>query len=156
MSVSVITDTRGAGLAALGKRLHELAREKVFVGVPSGTAAEADGTPMTLVAARTEFGDPSTGQPERPFLRDGIRTALPELKRLSATAAHAVANDQMPPETALNLIGTAAAGRVKQYMAGPHFAPNAPATIAKKGSEQPTVDSGSLRQSITHVVGVES
>lgn len=151
MGVAVLKDTGGRGVAALNSRLRSLARSQVLVGVPRGPA-RADGASMALVAATVEFGRPEVKQPERPFLREGIRSAQPRLRELARNGARAVTDGVMEPDAALGLLGVAAAGEIKAYMAGPHFAPNAPATIAKKGSDQPTIDTGALRASITHVV----
>jgi hypothetical protein len=150
MSVHVLKNTEGRGLMALSQRLAKL-NKRVLIGVPKGKA-ESDGTPTALAAARTEFGDPARNQPERPFLREGIRSNYPRITRYNVSSLRAVAEGTMTADLALERMGALAAGGVKQYMAGPNFAPNAPSTIAKKGSSQPTIDHGQVRQAITHVV----
>jgi hypothetical protein len=153
MSVAVIHDTKGAGVAALAERLKRLAAGQVLVGVPAGKS-EPDGTSMAEVAATVEFGHTAVhpDQPERPFLRAGLRAAETKLKPLSAGLAKGVAEERIGPAQALEMLGASAAGEVKLYMVGPNFEKNADATIAKKHSEQPTIDSGALRQDITHKV----
>lgn len=151
MSVHVLKDTEGRGLMALSQRLKKL-NKRVLIGVPVGAPAEADGASMALVAAVTEFGNPAKNQPERPFLRAGLRENFYRITRLNTSTLRMVAEDQMTAATALELLGAEAVGGVKKYMAGPHFAANAPSTIAKKGSSQPTIDTGALRQAITFVV----
>jgi hypothetical protein len=120
------------------------------VGVPAGAGNEENGASLAQVAGWVEFG--TSTSPERPFLRGGVRTALPLCSRIARHDLAAVAEGKMSMGTALDRQGLAAVGAVKQYMAGPNFAPNAPATIAKKGSSQPTIDEGQLRQAVTHVV----
>lgn len=149
----VISDTGLVGVKALADRLQKAAHSRVKVGVPAGPT-EADGTSTAVVGATVEFGRPSVGQPERPFLRGGVNDSLPAVRRVAAHDLVLVADGQMGVAVALERIGQAAAGSVKQYMAGDHFAPNAPATVDRKGSSQPTIDSSHLRQSITHVVEV--
>jgi hypothetical protein len=148
VSVKVIKDTKGAGVAALQRRLRASV-QRVLIGVPAGPT-EPDGASMALVAATVEFG--KDNQPERPFLRGGIRESLPQVRALAKHDLAAVSEGRMTIPVALERIGLVAVGSVKKYMAGDNFAPNAPSTIAKKGSSQPTIDSGALRQSITHVV----
>lgn len=148
VSVKVIKDTQGAGVAALQRRLRASA-QRVLVGVPAGPV-EPDGTSMALVAATVEFG--KEDQPERPFLRGGVRESLPQVRALARHDLAAVAQGTMTIPVALERAGAVAVGAVKEYMTGDNFAPNAPSTIAKKGSEQPTIDTGALRGSITHVV----
>lgn len=150
MSVHVLKDTEGRGLMALSQRLKRL-NKRILVGVPSGKI-EPDGTSTALVAAIVEFGSPDRGIPERPFLRGGIRNAYPTITRYNAPALRAVAEGTMSAEVALAHTGELAVAGVKKEMVSGHFAPNAPSTIAKKGSSQPTIDHGRLRQSITFVV----
>jgi len=164
VTVKITGNANLPGLDALAKRLRvggPMPRE--LVGVPSGLKDE-DGTSLALVAARTEFGgveerEVESGQfgpaqkvqPERPFMRMGIRSGIPELRRVARHELAALAEGRGTMTGVLDLMGAVGAGAVKKYMVGDHFAPNAPSTIAKKGSEQPTVESGSLRQQITHV-----
>lgn len=149
VTVRVVKDTRGRGLQELADRLRAAANSRVKVGVPSGPT-EQDGTSMALVAATVEFG--KENQPERPFLRGGVRESLPQVRSLAAHDLAAVAEGRQTIAVALERAGAVAVGSVKKYMTGDHFAPNAPSTIAKKGSEQPTIDTAALRGSITSVV----
>jgi hypothetical protein len=148
VSVKVIKDTKGAGVAALQRRLQSSV-QRVLIGVPAGKT-DSDGNSLVEVAAWTEFG--TSTAPERPFLRGGIREALPLCRRLAANDLRAVAEGRMTLPMALERQGIAAVGVVKQYMTGSHFVPNSPRTIAKKGSSQPTIDSGALRQAVASVV----
>lgn len=148
VNVKVIKDTGGAGLAALQRRLRASV-SRVLVGVPAGPV-EADGTSMALVAATVEFG--KDNQPERPFLRGGVRESLPQVRALAKHDLAAVAEGNMTIPMALERVGLVVVGSVKKYMAGDNFAPNAPSTIAKKGSSQPTINTSALRQAVTHVV----
>lgn len=147
-NVRVIEDTKGRGLDALLKRIGK-GEKRVLVGVPQGSGDDGNGVSVAQVAAFTEFG---ASGPERPFLRGGVREALPEVRRVAAHDLAGVAEGTMPMRAALERAGAIGAGKVKEYMAGPHFAPNAPSTIARKGSSQPTIDKAQLRQSITSVV----
>jgi hypothetical protein len=149
VTVKVVQDTGGAGVRALAERLKAAARSRVLIGVPAGKA-EPEGTSMALVAAATEFGTPTA--PERPFLRPGVRGSLPLVRQVARHDLPAVAEGRMQVEATLDRMGHAAEGEVKRYMTGPNFAPNAPSTVKRKGSSQPTIDSGALRQGVTHIV----
>lgn len=149
-NVRIIKDTHGAGLYALMKRLGKGGR--VLIGVPSkaGEHRGAGGASVAQVAAWTEFG--AGNAPERPFLRGGVRSSLPNVRRVAAGDLADVAEGRKTMDVALERSGAIAAGEVKRYMAGPHFAPNAPSTIKRKGSSQPTIDKAQLRQSVTSVL----
>jgi hypothetical protein len=146
--VRVVSDTRGAGLRALKGRVEKL-RKHVLVGVPAGKH-EADGTPLALVAAANEFGTSTI--PERSFLRSGIHEHMPEFVHLSGGLLPRVADGSMSEDLALDIVGIAAAAAVKTKIIDGPFEENAPATKQRKKSDRPLVDSGALRQGITHVV----
>lgn len=146
--VRIVSDTRGAGLRKLKGRVEALKR-RVLVGVPAGKA-EADGTPLALVAAANEFGTATI--PERSFLRAGIHEHMPAFVHTSAGLLRHVAEGSMSEGTALEVVGIQAAAAVKDKIIDGPFEPNAPATIARKKSDRPLVDKGALRQGITYVV----
>jgi hypothetical protein len=150
VSVHVLKDTEGRGLAALSERLKRI-NKRILVGVPAGKS-EPDGMSTAKVAAIVEFGTGDGKIPERPFLRNGLRHSYPSITRYNAPALRAVAEGTQSADVVLGITGQIAVAGVKKEMVSDSFAPNAPSTIAKKGSSQPTIDTGSLRQSITYVI----
>ena len=150
MSVRIIRDTHLAGLAALAHRFETM-HERVMVGVPAG-AKEEDGTPIALIAAVHEFGSPKAGIPERSFLRTGLKRARPLFATLNFDSLKKVANGLLSIHEALDRLGAAAAGAVKEEIVIGTFVPLRPATIARKGSDKPLIHSGSLRQAITWII----
>lgn len=149
-TVRVVQDTKFAGLEALAKRMRSL-KSTVLVGVPKG-ATEADGTPMALVAAVNEFGSSDGRIPERSFLRAGIRRGRPVFRRLNESSLKAIVSGTMSEQVALGRLGLAAVAAIQNEIVNGSFEPNAPSTVARKGSDKPLVDTGSLRQSITFVI----
>jgi phage gpG-like protein len=123
----------------------------VLVGVPAGEFEESPegAVPMAMVAAVHEFGCPEKNIPERSFLRGGIRRGAPKFQRLNAANLRAIVLGGKTVAEALGQLGAVAAGEVKREFTAGTFAPNKPATIARKGSSRPLIDTGSLRQSIT-------
>lgn len=138
------------GLRALMKRMQD-PHHTVLVGVPAG-AKEQDGTTIADVAITNEFGSPENNIPERPVLRQGARRAMKKGASLNAAGLRAVIEGKKTLEQVVNLLGVAAVGVIKREFVSPSpaFAPNAPATIARKKSSRPLVDTGQYRQSITH------
>lgn len=150
MSVRVVKDTGGAGVKAIAKRLRA-GRHAVLVGIPAGKT-EADGTSLALVAASNEFGVPSKNIPERPAFRRGIQRHRDQFRELNKRTLPMVADGRMTEEHALGLLGQAGAAAIKQEITEGNFAPNAPGTIRRKGSDKPLINSGALRQGITYVL----
>lgn len=99
-----------------------------------------------------EFGSESNGIPPRSFLRMPIEHFSKEiLKSLSGTTAKALL-ERGDYKGIFALLGASAEGFVKLAFASSGFGqwpPNAPSTVAAKGSSRPLIDSGQLRDSIT-------
>ncbi|MGH9932940.1 MAG: hypothetical protein ACREA9_27450, partial [Pyrinomonadaceae bacterium] len=55
----------------------------------------------------------------------------------------------------LEAVGVVAAGQVKVYMTELKTPPNAASTIKRKKSDNPLIQDGHLRGSVTYAVGVE-
>jgi hypothetical protein len=150
VSVKVTRDTRNAGLDALRRRV-ENGKAEVFVGVPAGKTAP-NGTPLAAVAAFNEFGTEDI--PERPAFRRAIGSAAgrAELRGLSKRLLGSVVKGKMTEDVALEVLGQAGAARVKDEIRNGDFEPNAPSTIAKKGSDHPLIDTSQLINEVTYQV----
>jgi hypothetical protein len=84
--------------------------------------------------------------PARPWLLPGVRSGNAEYIKIIARELE----NGGTPETALNKVGVKAVAFVQKYMTDLRDPPNAPSTIAKKGSSNPLIDSGAMRQSVTY------
>lgn len=89
--------------------------------------------------------------PARPWLEPGVEAATPEI---IATVADGL-EDGLLPDDLLEAVGAVAVGEVKQYMTDLKTPPNAASTVRKKGSNNPLIDQGHLRASVTHSVTAE-
>jgi len=88
--------------------------------------------------------------PARPWLEPGVASATPEVLLTIQDGMEAGKSmDQI-----LEAVGAVAAGKVKVYMTDLKTPPNAASTIRKKGSSNPLIDSGAMRQSVTHKVSI--
>lgn len=103
-----------------------------------------------------ENGVPSHNIPPRPVLRpaltaDGTRQKIETLMKEAMKEALVSGNVE---KARMNYEKAGMVGRdaCKEWIVGGHLAPNAPATIARKSSSLPLVDTGSLLNSITYAV----
>ncbi|MFL1558580.1 hypothetical protein [Pseudomonas sp. O11] len=88
--------------------------------------------------------------PARPWLEPGVASATPEVLLTIQDGMEAGKSmDQI-----LEAVGVVAAGKVKVYMTDLKTPPNAASTIRKKGSSNPLIDTGAMRQSVTHQVSI--
>jgi len=88
--------------------------------------------------------------PAREWLEPGVVKATPEVLLIIQDGMEAGQSmDQI-----LEAVGVVAAVAVKVYMTDLKTPPNAASTIRKKGSSNPLIDSGAMRQSVTHKVSI--
>jgi hypothetical protein len=132
---------------------------RVRVGVleSKGGSTGVEGAEISLaeLAAIHEYGAPGAGIPARSFLREtfqgsGGREAL---VNFLAKLAKGVISERVEVEKALDMLGAWAVAAIKNRIKAHIDPPNAPATIAAKGSSTPLVDTGQLINSITWEVG---
>lgn len=86
--------------------------------------------------------------PARPWLVPGVQSGTVEYLRAIEKGVKKGDNLDM----VLDRLGIIAVGKVQQYMTDLKTPPNAPSTIAKKGSSNPLIDSGMLRGSVTYSI----
>lgn len=107
------------------------------------------GSDLATIAAANEFG--TSRIPARSFLRSTVDDGRVKYAvYLDKIAGDLV--DGINPVRALSVLGMALVGDVQQRIRNRIPPPNAPYTIARKGSDVPLIDTGRLRQSIDFVV----
>ncbi|MGE4448574.1 MAG: hypothetical protein AB7E15_09785 [Azospira sp.] len=124
----------------------------VNVGVPEGKREE-DGTPVAMIAAVHEFGSPSQGIPERPFLRVAVQRNRQKYVRLNRINLVKMLRGQATIEQALGQLGEMAKGDVQTEIRSGVFTPLKEATKKRKGSSRPLIDTGQMVQSIAWELG---
>jgi hypothetical protein len=130
------------------RELKKMTDMEIQVGF-QGDQKYEDGTSIAQVAAVNEFG--ASDIPERPFMRQSFENHEGELQA-ACDAAQRLVSSGGSAEQALQQIGVVAKGLVQDEIVNGGFAPNAESTIKKKGSEQPLIDTGTMRQSVNFVV----
>lgn len=116
--------------------------------------------PKALALYLHTHGSPLWQVPPRPIIEPAIedkqnRTMIEAELKLAAQAA--LDGNKAEVNKRLKLAGILAQSLVRAWFTNPrnNWAPNAPSTIKRKGSDKPLIDRGELRKSITYVV-VES
>lgn len=98
-----------------------------------------------------EFGT-SRGVPERPFFRNAMKENKSAYKSLMRFEAKKIMQGQSDMRRALERLGLVAQGHIQQSIVGMRSPANSPVTVAAKGSSNPLIDTGEMRQSVTYVV----
>ena len=137
-----------------GKKLLAAFREleglEVRIGFQSGENAEENGADLAEVAAFNELG--TVHIPSRPFLRNSVDAHMGEIVPFVEDTLNRIVNNGMGAQDTLQRTGSFMKGLVQKEIVSGHYAPNAPATIAKKGSDVPLVDDGQLRDSVNYQI----
>ncbi len=123
----------------LFSELAKFASKSVAVGFLNAELAER--------AAYNEFGTEDV--PERPFLTQSASRWRDE-EILSDAVDEIFAGRSA--DQALERAGARAVGVVQETITEGGFVPNAPATVAAKGSSTPLVDTGAMRQGVAYEV----
>ena len=134
----------------LQRELKRFAEDNyVTIGIheDAGNHDDDDITNASLGAIH-EFGADTANIPARPWLNPGVNAGNEEYLTI---IERAVSNGE-PIKQALERVGVVAVGMVQKYMTELRTPPNAPSTIKAKGSSNPLIDSGVLRQSVTYKV----
>lgn len=146
----------GPGTRELAAALNKLKRSEVLVGIPADHTARKDepinNASLLFIHSR---GSQLQNIPPRPVLEPAIEANKNLIAPELGQAAQAVF-EQRPEEAREHLerAGTLGANAAKRWFddARNNWAPNAPSTIAAKGSDKPLIDTGQLRRAITSVV----
>jgi hypothetical protein len=159
----VVKDT-DLGYAKLIRQLKSLGGEGIYgkagvIGEKAATEHEAKGAndePLTNaeLALIHEFGAPAAAIPERSFIRESFDRSHPKYDENMRKLVGAIFDGKITLERAMGLLSKQVAQDIQAYIREGSGVPppNAPATIAAKGSSRPLVDTGQLVGAITNAV----
>lgn len=143
-----VTDRVTADGEKFKQTIEELKRLEVRIGIQQGAGNE-DGVDLVDIAMFNELG--TVHIPSRPFLRDSVDAHGDEINSfLQGTKGNLLKGGSA--ETALKRIGVFQKGLIQKEIRDGDFEPNSPATIKRKGSDKPLIDTGRMRQSINYVI----
>lgn len=131
------------------RELKKLKKMEVVVGFQAGEATEENGADLVDIAAYNELG--TSGTPARPFMKQSFENHEDVLKKACERVNNTVKSGGSA-EQALNALGVELKGLVQSEIVDGEFAPNAEATIKRKKSDKPLIDTGTMRQSVNYAV----
>jgi hypothetical protein len=139
-------------MKSLATRLEGATR--VLVGVPVGAGSYEDGNTIATIAAVNNFGSEDGHIPARPFLAPAIDKGAPQYRRLAQIMLPKVLSGDMTMLMLMNKMGNLAQDHVKKEIIDLRVPANAASTIAKKGADNPLIDTGNagLLGSIRYVI----
>lgn len=157
------------------KMLKELFSYKILIGIFGDSGSYKEGADILLIANINEFGcqikvtdkmrnylrviglplrkdTEHINIPERSFIRGGFDSKQKDIESRAIYLLKKVLLMELDVYSYFDLLGDYIAGQLKDYMTDLNSPPNHPFTIERKGSSNPLIDTGRLRQSITHKV----
>lgn len=149
------------------KAMKEIAKARagsfVKIGVLSDNAQEdRDGITLAQLAAVQEFGAKNAGPlknieiPERSYIRSTMDEQRRALNAFTDKLIVQVMLGQFNVKRALGILGEFIQAKIQRKITILKDPPNAPRTIAEKGSSNPLIDTGRLRQSIRYETKVKT
>ena len=124
------------------------AKDKAVRRGKGGSIRNTD-QPLAVIAAIHEFG--LGDMPQRSFLRSAYDENLPMIDKMIQRVANGAVFG-LGTNAALNQLGNVVQGMVQRKIVDGPFVPNSPATIKRKKSSKPLIDTRHLRQSIRYVI----
>lgn len=143
-----VKDTVTADGKKFEKLLKDLKDLEVRIGIQQGETSE-DGVDLVDIAMFNELG--TVHIPSRPFLRDSVDANMDQINAFLQSMKKELLRGGSA-EDVLKKIGVFQKGLVQEQIISGDFAPNSEATIRKKGSDTPLVDTGRMRQSVNYVI----
>lgn len=129
---------------------------QVTVGVQSDAGASQDGTPIAAYAAYNEFGTGGGGWggpiPARPFMGSTFDERRSAWGKGADIAIDRALTGLQSFETGLKQLGELAQRDIQDKILALDSPPNSAVTVELKGSSNPLIDTGAMRQSIRYEV----
>lgn len=152
MLTAKVTD-RDRGLKKLKRELKKSGKSFVKVGIFGERADAAHaGTEKSNVeiAGFQEFGTKTI--PSRSYIRATVDAEKGKIRQLQKKLAEQIIKRRTTEVQGLNLIGSFVTGAMQKRIQGGLSPALKPATIKRKGSSKPVLDTGQIVQSLTWVV----
>lgn len=146
--MSNIKRIKSPGIQAVAERVKTPGTVDVGI-IDVGMEKDSDMT-VAAIGFVHEFG--STHIPERSFIRSTTSGKKKEIITLQKQLLKKIVNGDMTVEKGLGILGDFVRGEIQQRIVDIKEPPNSPATIARKGSANPLIDTGQLKGSITFEV----
>jgi hypothetical protein len=150
-NVKVTRTKFGKGIAGLFGAFR--GPDTVRVGFPAGKA-DSDVIERALF---NEFGTKTI--PERPALRNAVRNNRDEYQAMMKAEARTILLGAIKGQDAarakrraLQRLGIKAQGDIQSEITSLQTPPNAASTIRQKGSSNPLIDTGEMRNSVTYKI----
>lgn len=151
--MGAVVEERDLGWNNIKKQMKKLSNSYVDIGLFGN-----DGGPDTNLAARVAVLELSSRlwnpRTKRPFMRRTIDDNKKEIGEFVDRGLDKVVEKRSNAKKLLHDIGVEVTGLTKQKITEGPFAPLKPATIRRKGSSRPLIDTGDMKNSVKFKVKI--
>lgn len=145
------------------EKLHGGSKIKIGILADKGSV-NPPGSDLNLagIASVTEFGTKTAGRnkntviPPRPWMRTTFESNRRRFNNLTLRELMKVGDGKSSVSKALTTLGVIMAASVKKTITNLKTPPNAPSTIAAKGSSNPLIDTARMRNSVDFEVDIQT
>ena len=143
---------------AYEKNLQQFKDSVVKAGIlaKDGSNNHSEGITVFQIGMIHEFGAPEKNIPRRSFIRVPIENNIKEITKLIENNHKLVSENSMSAKVALDRIGLKAQNTIKKSFRDNDWKANSRATVKRKGSSRPLIDTGQLVGSISYIVEKEN
>jgi len=136
------------GWSNIEKNIRKMGGAETRVGL-FGSGGGADEN-LAARASVQEYGSRRWKGGGRPFMRQSFDKNVGDLERLAKKEYDQVVDQKQSVSKMVKTVGAWMEGKIKETITTGNFRPLKPATIRAKGSSTPLIDTGQMRNSITH------
>ncbi len=143
---------------AYEKNLQQFKDSVVKAGIlaKDGSQNHSEGITVFQIGMIHEFGVPEKNIPRRSYIRVPIENNIKEITKLIENNHKLVSENAMSAKVALDRIGIKAQNTIKESFRNNDWKANSRATVKRKGSSRPLIDTGQLIGSISFIVEKEN
>ena len=142
--IEVSTKLTDMGIDKVLENVMELGGKQVKVGIQAGSGSH-DGVDILDIAVYNHFG--TRNIPSRPFVSDCFDKNQGQISEAKKRIVYRVM-EGMPASAGLAQLGQWYQDVLKGHIRNGGWVPNAPATVKRKGSSRPLIDTGQLVNSV--------
>lgn len=136
-------------LKDLQNHLKNVSNAYTLAGLFSDSTNE-DGLFLATIGAINDLGTSDGRIPERPWMRGWFDSNKDKIQKVMKKLSGQLLDQKINVQKALMLLGEWATNELKKEITNLRQPPNAPSTIRKKKSSNPLIDTGRMRNSVTH------
>ena len=143
-----VKGSKGFDVKAVNRFIEDVGQGVTLTVGIHEDAGQTDGKTLAQIAAWNEFGTPTI--PPRPFMRPTIDSQGKKAEQMLSQEIEKIFQGKKKANimTALGRVGAFLAGAIQRKITTLKRPPNAPSTIKKKGSSNPLIDTGAMRQAV--------